>query len=296
MRTVPLPAKGQNTFSLEVDTKSIQGEGSLFFEINPNEDQAELTHFNNYLNWDFYIEGDDKGPVLDVTFDGIQILDGDIISPEALILIQLKDENPYVPLSDTSLVEIQLEYPDGQIERFYADDARINFIPEFTAGKNELRIEMEPDLDQDGTYKLTVRAEDVAGNKSGLLPYQVSFEVINKNMISNVFNYPNPFSTSTQFVYTLTGRVPTQFGIQIATVSGRIVREIGADEIGELRVGTHRTPYQWDGTDEFGDQLANGVYLYRVVAKDELGTDYEKFENNTNQFFQKGWGKMVILR
>ena len=38
-------------------------------------------------------------------------------------------------------------------------------------------------------------------------------------------------------------------------------------ELGPLRVGRNMTDFAWDGTDEFGDRLARGVYLYRVIAQ-----------------------------
>ena len=79
------------------------------------------------------------------------------------------------------------------------------------------------------------------------------------------------------------------------TVSGRIVKEITQDEIGALRTGTHKTEYAWDGKDEFGDQLANGVYLYRVRIKIK-GTDIERRESNVDQYFTKDFGKMYLLR
>ena len=118
-------------------------------------------------------------------------------------------------------------------------------------------------------------------------------------MISNVFNYPNPFTTSTQFVYTLTGiEPPAQYKIQIMSVSGRIVRELTELDLGPLRIGTHRTELAWDGRDQYGDRMANGVYLYRVIAKDATGKDYEKYDdgNDTDRFFKKNIGKLVILR
>jgi flagellar hook assembly protein FlgD len=80
------------------------------------------------------------------------------------------------------------------------------------------------------------------------------------------------------------------------TVSGRIVKEITQDEIGELRTGTHKTEYAWDGTDEFGDKLANGVYLYRMSAKKSDGTVFEQIETGADKFLKKGFGKMVLIR
>jgi flagellar hook assembly protein FlgD len=115
-------------------------------------------------------------------------------------------------------------------------------------------------------------------------------------MISNVLNYPNPFSTSTQFVYTLTGHSPEFFKLQIMTIAGRIVKEIDQSEMGELKVGTHRTDYTWDGTDEYGDRLANGIYLYRIVAEDANGQKYDTYNTAADSYFKNDFGKMVILR
>jgi flagellar hook assembly protein FlgD len=120
-------------------------------------------------------------------------------------------------------------------------------------------------------------------------------------MISNIFNYPNPFSTSTRFYYTLTGSEPPSFfKIQIMTVSGRIVKEITQDQLGPLQIGSHLTDYVWDGTDEFGDKLANGVYLYKVIAKNEAGKEFDDYDEyrqtNTDQYFKNKIGKLVILR
>ena len=80
------------------------------------------------------------------------------------------------------------------------------------------------------------------------------------------------------------------------TVSGKIVKEITQDDIGPLKIGTHRTDYRWDGTDEYGSRLANGVYLYRVITKKSNGEEYESYNNGTADFFKKGFGKMVIMR
>ena len=81
------------------------------------------------------------------------------------------------------------------------------------------------------------------------------------------------------------------------TVSGKIVREVTEAEFGPLQAGTHQSSFCWDGKDEFGDQLANGVYLYRINAKKADGSPFEFFENNAiDGFFKGGFGKMVLMR
>ena len=123
-------------------------------------------------------------------------------------------------------------------------------------------------------------------------------------MISNVFNYPNPFTTSTAFAFTLTGSVvPQNIKIQILTVTGKIVREITKEELGPIHVGNNITQFKWDGTDMYGASLGNGVYLYRVVTNLN-GNSLDKFnlpdgsggKIDTDKYFKAGYGKMYLMR
>ncbi|PHN01464.1 putative type IX secretion system sortase PorU2 [Flavilitoribacter nigricans] len=297
----PLPGEGQTDFELTLPSHNWEGIYSLTTEVNPEHLPEEHHYFNNLLNQNFAVISDKKNPLLNVTFDGRILLNGDLVGTNPVINIQLKDENPNLLLSDTSLVGLQLIRPNGQTEKIYLNSPEVQFTLPTASNKNELGIEYLPTFIEDGTYQLNVNGRDVSGNFSGNIDYQVEFEVRTRNSISNVLNYPNPFTTSTQFVYTLTGTAPTFFKIQILNVSGRIVREITQDEIGPMQVGTHRTDFAWDGKDEFGDQLANGIYLYRIIAKDEQGQDYESYDNYVEDtglsgFFERGFGKMVLLR
>ena len=188
-------------------------------------------------------------------------------------------------------------------------DAGLVFQPAGDAS-NTATIEFQRDFEEDGVYTLYIAAKDVSGNSisslsespdniSAGMDYKIDFEVINKSMISNFYNYPNPFSNATRFVYTLTGdKIPTYFKVQILTASGKLVREITQAEFGPLLPGTHQSEFVWDGRDQFGDQLANGVYLYKIIAKDENGDNFEKYDLNDSEslHFLNGFGKMVLVR
>ena len=127
-------------------------------------------------------------------------------------------------------------------------------------------------------------------------PYEINFEVINESAVTHFYPYPNPFSTSCRFIFTLTGNeIPDQLKIQIMTVSGRVVREITQDEIGPIRIGNNITSYAWDGRDEFGDQLANGVYFYKVFLKSN-GEELAQRSTSADRAFKDGFGKLYILR
>jgi flagellar hook assembly protein FlgD len=78
------------------------------------------------------------------------------------------------------------------------------------------------------------------------------------------------------------------------TVSGKVVREITQDQLGAIRIGRNITEYAWDGRDEFGDRLANGIYFYKVFTG-IAGETIEKKETQADQYFKKGFGKMVLI-
>ena len=79
------------------------------------------------------------------------------------------------------------------------------------------------------------------------------------------------------------------------TITGKVVREIFQDELGPIHIGRNITQYAWDGKDNFGDQLANGVYFYRTVTQLN-GEATEKRATDADAYFKKGWGKMYLLK
>ena len=281
-------------------TKDYEGLNSLWIEVNPDYDQIEQTHFNNIGEIKFLVDRDRINPMLDVTFDGIHILDGDIVSAKPEIQITLKDENKFLALNDTACFRVYLQSPGSSTRtRIYFNKNKngpeIMHFDSAALPNNSCRITYNTELLNDGIYNLYVEAQDISHNESGSNEYSISFEVINKPSITQVMNWPNPFSTATHFVFTLTGsEIPTYFKIQIMTITGKVVREIDLSELGPVHIGRNITEYAWNGTDEFGDRLANGVYLYRVVTRLN-GEKIEHKETQADQYFKKEFGKMYLI-
>ena len=295
--------------TLEINTSGFSGLNSLWVEVNPyvngsivQTDQPEQYHFNNLIQIPFYVKSDDVNPILDVTFDGRHILNGDIVDPQSEIYISLKDDNEFQIMdnvSDTALFGIFLTSPDGIKKRIPFMNGQgetvMQWIPAESSYK-KFKIIYPALFEQDGIYKLEVQGTDRSGNLSGDLEYKINFEVIHESSITYLMNYPNPFSTSTRFVFTLTGsEIPEEFLVQIMTISGKVVRQITEDDLGPIHIGRNITEYAWDGTDDFGDPLANGVYIYRVLSRLN-GEEIKHRESDGDKYFTKEYGKMYIIR
>ncbi|OWY23793.1 hypothetical protein C7N43_13420 [Sphingobacteriales bacterium UPWRP_1] len=307
-RQAPIAAHQTGIITFDYSTEGLGGNNILIVELNPNDDQPEKFRFNNVLILSFFVNSDKVNPVLDVTFDGRHILDGELVSAKPFITIKTKDENRYLALNDTSDFKLYIKYPDittgepaFEVPVYFANPM-VQFIPATAAqaanGNNAATIELKPEFEQSGLYELIVRARDRSSNNFAAdKAYKTTFKVETKPMVSNVFNYPNPFTSSTRFVFTITGsQVPDFMKIQIMTISGRVVREITKDELGPIRIGNNLTEFAWDGTDQFGNTLANGLYLYRVVTRlNDENMDHFKL-GDPDDLFKNGIGKMYLMR
>jgi hypothetical protein len=133
-----------------------------------------------------------------------------------------------------------------------------------------------PHLTQ-GKHFFWVKAWD-NHNNSSLREVELEIFSSQKPEITDVMNYPNPFSDSTYICYSLYGTAG-KIRIKIFTLSGKLVKEIES-ESGET--GFHSVI--WNGEDQDGDRVANGVYIYKVVTQ------------NQGQKEVRAYGKAVVMR
>ncbi|WP_243663636.1 hypothetical protein [Rhodothermus marinus] len=122
-----------------------------------------------------------------------------------------------------------------------------------------------------GPHTLTVRAWDVLNNVStASLDFIVSDD--SRLELRNVFNYPNPTTGPTRFVFehNQPAGTPARVQLRIYTLAGRPVRTL--DGIETLPTGVlpaNLVMIPWDGRDEDRDPLATGIYLYRLRVEIE---------------------------
>jgi hypothetical protein len=311
-RTVFAPAPvlaGNATVTIPVSVNVIGLFGSFTTKVTVNPEPnalPELYHFNNELSVPpFTVVDHNVPPTLDVAFDGRRILNGELVSPRPSISIQLRDEDQLRHIDNRSYFTVLLKRP-GETT-FTAVDLNgpgVNFSVNTTNG-SVATLEFSPGQTSplaDGMYTLRVQGRDPSSANAGTngagnsQEFEVKFEVVNASTITNVFPYPNPVTSKARFVFTLTGQeLPRNLKIQIMTVTGRVVREIFMSELGPLHIGNNLSEYAWDGTDQYGDRLANGTYLYRVSLDDPSG-QFSQRRTSGDQAFKNDWGKLVLLR
>ena len=119
------------------------------------------------------------------------------------------------------------------------------------------RILYRPKLDP-GTHRLQVR---LFREQEAVGFLEIRFVLAASLRLANPLVYPHPVSDRASFTYVLSH--DAEVDIEIYSLSGRLVRRLArqAQTAGFQQVA-------WDGRNRDGQPLANGTYLYRILASD----------------------------
>jgi hypothetical protein len=227
-------------------------------------------------------ERDQTGPNIAIKVNDAPVtaLDEITVDPSFHVNFILKDKQSGIYHTNGSdfAITLQLDHSSDSLwdvtSRFQADsgDSKNGTLPfsfeNLSVGKHDLSMTVWDNALNKSTAEWTI---DVAANEFTL---------------KDLLNYPNPASSQTSFTFLLTR--DARVSIKIYTVSGRLIKVF--EEYGER--GFNQLPQEgWDCRDEDGDALANGVYLYKVTAR-EHGTEFLASENRTIE----SAGRLVIMR
>lgn len=266
----PIPAESRITYQVPYTISSGDAQRQLIFTVDADSRNTEYYEGNNIYSRPFIVGADTTGkPVVQVYSDDKKIYDGDFVTASPRIRIELTDpsyeiiDTNYVKNTETFKILLDntaIPYNDSRLKYTFQDvnpRMTVLFTPELTDGTHALKVTaIIPSLTDTISLKRTLN--------------------VNRNLqLINVYNYPNPFNQKTNFTFVLS-TVPEELTIRIYSISGRLLKVIkrNADE---LNVGFNKS-IEWDGRDEDGDIIANGVYLYKVVLKKD-----GKSETTTNK-------------
>lgn len=206
---------------------------------------------------------DTTGPKITLGFKDIDFRNGDIITPERQLEIKISDPHG-INIAGQLGHEITVQFDQDEDFILTVTDEFAYDINSDTSGMIILSL---PQLEE-GKHYVTVKAWDNANN---FTQQSLEFTLTNyeKLQLQRVVNFPNPFRKETDFTFYLTQ--PSQVKITVYTLRGLKIVTLDSNTV--LPAGFNFL--HWNGKDEFGDDIANGIYLYKiqVVSPDKKQKD-----------------------
>jgi len=234
---------------------SLNGRISLYVWNNET-DGAGVTEFVRIGGTDTTAGSDNTGPTIFAYLNTPSFRNGDVVKQNSQLVIELSDSNG-INTSGAGVghrLEAQLDNGATTIDLSPYYRSEVN---DFQRGKIQYQLEELTD----GEHQLFLRVWDTYNNASeSTVRFRVRAE--KKLTIENVYNYPNPFSQETYFTFLHNETSPLNVEVKIYTVSGRQIKTIKENNILDPFV-----KIRWDGRDGDGDEVSNGLYLYKVIAR-----------------------------
>jgi hypothetical protein len=254
----------------DIDYSYGKGKLSLYFNDSVtdgigSENRFQVGGISNLL------QKDSVGPKISMYLNDESFVSSGLTNESPKLIIYLSDESGINTIGNGIGHDV-VAVLDGNVSQpivlnnFYVSD-----LNSFQKG----RIVYDLKNLEEGRHTLQLKVWDVFNNPSeSSIDFVVQKE--RKLELSHVLNYPNPFTTNTQF-YFEHNQICNQLKVQIEvlTITGRLVKTIREDV--SLQ-GFRSEGISWDGRDEFGDKLGKGVYVYRIIVQNSVGEKTEKIE------------------
>lgn len=220
---------------------------------------------------------DNTGPQIEVYLNDERFVRGGITNETPLLFAKMFDDNGINTVGSSIGHDLLATLDENTEQAIVLNDLYEADMDTYKSGQVRYRFGKLAD----GRHTLTVKAWDTHNNsseKSTEFVVAASAELA----LAHVLNYPNPFTTRTEFYFEHNRPCNTlEAQVQVFTVSGRLVKTLNR----RLTCDGFRTePIAWDGKDDFGDNLGRGVYVYRLSVAAPDGAKADQFE------------KLVILR
>lgn len=192
---------------------------------------------------------DTEPPRVEIQVENQSFTEGSYVPRRPLISVVVEDE---------SGVDIQ----PGKIGIFLDDEIQESSsitLPDSSQDPTSIMISFRP-VFEPGEHTVSVKASDVHGNLCHT--EKIRFRIGSQLEIQYLGNHPNPFRRETTFAYVLTDATE-RVSLKIYTVSGMLIRSF--EDYSMTAADYHEI--LWDGKDEWGEDVANGVYFFLLKAE-----------------------------
>ena len=272
---------GQFEFSFIVprDIRIPVDNGRISFYAKKNQVLENQSGYNNVIKIGGINENapqDNISPKVKLYMNDETFVSGGITNESPFLLAFLEDENGINTASGIGHDIVAVL--DGDVSNPYIlNDYYQTKLDDYTNGNLRFPLRnLAP-----GIHTISFTAWDVYNNP---VTSEIQFTVVGDESLTltHVLNYPNPFSTYTQFWFSHNRPYePLDVQVQVMTITGKVVwtkNQVITTE------GFLSREITWDGKDDFGDRIGKGVYIYKLTVKSNL----------TNKKAEK-YEKLVIL-
>ncbi len=253
----------------DIETTYGTGRISFYGEDAP----VEKTGYNESIKIggvDTNAENDNVPPVIKAYLNTTDFADGDITDPNPYLLLELEDEHGINTIGGVGH-DLTAVLDDNVNETIILNDFYEADPDTYQRGKVKYRLlNLEP-----GWHTIKIKAWDVYNNSASV---ELNFRVVSaeKLELDKVLNYPNPFVNYTEFWFTHNHPFEDlDVMIQVYTVTGKLVWS-HRQQI--YTTGFLSRDISWDGTDNYGNKLAKGVYIYKLNVRTATGKSAKKIE------------------
>lgn len=203
--------------------------------------------------------GDTEGPDIKPFLNDEKFVNGGTSNETPVLILKLADSSG-INTAGTGIGHDIVATLDNDNNQFFVlNDYYQGELDSYQQGT--VRFQM-PALEP-GTHTLKIKAWDVLNNSNEVI---LEFLVAKDEGLElrHVLNYPNPFTTRTQFWFehNKPGQ-DLQVSLQIFTVSGRVIKTF---QKAINTPGNRSSELEWDGRDQFGDRVGRGVYFYKLTV------------------------------
>jgi hypothetical protein len=227
---------------------------------------------------------DVDGPLVKVYMNDEKFVSGGITDANPTVLVRISDTSGVNTVGTGIGHDITGVLDDDTKNTFVMNNFYSSDLDSYSSG--EVRYPLSSL--SEGLHRIEVKAWDVYNNSAeGFTEFIVASSA--EMALSHVFNYPNPFTTNTEFMFE--HNMPAQMLdvlVQIYTVSGKLIKTIQQTIIPESTGSsgekiTGEGGYRvngifWDGKDDYGDNIGKGVYVYKLTVKAGNGLSAETFQ------------------
>lgn len=258
-------------------------------EITFNAGYARISYYaendhnesaNGYYNKFTIIPSDTSvcdtiGPEIMLYMNDRNFTDGGITGSNPKFIADIRDEDG-INFFNNGIGHELLAIFDGNVnDPLFLNDYFVPDIDTYKSGSLNYRLNML----SVGQHTILLRAWDIFDNVS---EKTINFTVAETNGLdlSEVYNYPNPFSDKTCFSFT--HNIPVQelrVLIRIYNYEGILLRNIESKIFGDSGV---KHTIEWDGRDDSGNELKNGIYFYKL----RLYSENDKYLERTNKLIK----------